>query len=366
MIDENANANWFSKPGDTIRSIMQRRNISALGLAHHFDGQIDVVRKLVDGSLQIDENTAKILAEVLGATTKFWLKRQENFDAAVERALEKVLGSDQEDLLLSLPAPGRRTGGRLSAEKRETEIRKRLIFYNVANAETWVARYGRLVGETDYRTSKTYASKEDATLLWLRRGELEADLIQTRTWNAENLLDRLEEIRKLSMIRHPQLFLPKLRTLCAEAGVALVVVKAPPGCRASGAIRMVDPDKAMLLLSFRYKRDDQFWFTVFHEIGHLVLHKARTFLDDDTLTGDVDREEEANAFAADCIVPPLRKSEFQRIPPKKDDIVRFSVSVGIAPGLTVGQMQHRGMLEFDKMNYLKRTWNWAQINPALV
>lgn len=268
--------------------------------------------------------------------------------------------------MLRLPAPGQKVRGKISSERRAAEIRRRLVFYNVTDAESWTARYGRLVGETDYRISKSYPLKEDVTLLWLRRGELEADMIQTRVWNSGNLMDRLQEIRKLSMIRHPQLFLPRLRTLCAEAGVALVVVKAPDGCSASGAIRMVDPDKAMLLLSFRYKRDDQFWFTVFHEIGHLVLHKANTFVEDDALPGDVDRENEANAFAAECIIPPLRESEFERLGPIRDDIVRFSVSISVAPGLTVGQMQHRGMLGLDKLNYLKRTWHWSQINPATI
>lgn len=366
MIDEHTIANWFSKPGDSIRAIMQRRNLSAHDLAEHFDDGIETVRALIDGSRQIDESTATTLSTVLGATAKFWLKRQKNFDTALERAVAKVRESGQDDVLLRLPAPGRQAGGRLSTERREAEIRKRLVFYNVPNAESWAARYGLLVGETNYRASKAYASREDATLLWLRRGELEADMIQTRAWNSENLLDRLKAIRKLSLIRHPERFLPKLRTLCAEAGVALVVVKAPKGCRASGAIRMVDPDKAMLLLSFRYKRDDQFWFTVFHEIGHLVLHNAGTFVDDDGVEVDLDREEEANEFAAQCIIPPLRESEFERIPPTKDDIVRFSVSIGIAPGLTVGQMQHRGMLGYEKLNYLKRTWNWAQIDPAIV
>ncbi|MDO6967030.1 ImmA/IrrE family metallo-endopeptidase [Rhizobium alvei] len=366
MIDENATANWFSKPGDSIRVIMQQRNISAHDLAESFEDGLDAVRGLIDGSRQIDGPTASTLSAMLGATAKFWLKRQENFDIAVDRAVSQVQESGQEELLLRLPAPGPKARGKLSLERRAAELRRRLVFFNVPDAQSWAGRYGRLVGETDYRTSKTYASKEDATLLWLRRGELEADMVQTRVWSAENLLDRLREIRKLSMIRHPQLFLPKLKTLCAEAGVALVVVKAPDGCRASGAIRMVDPDKAMLLLSFRYKRDDQFWFTVFHEIGHLVLHKANTFVDGDALPGDADRESEANEFAAECVIPPLRESEFQRIKPERDDIVRFSVSIGVAPGLTVGQMQHRGMVEPNKLNYLKRTWDWSQINPATV
>jgi plasmid maintenance system antidote protein VapI len=366
MTDEHATANWFSKPGDTIRAIMQRRNIAPQVLAWRFNGSFDTVRMLLDGSRSIDEQTAVTLAEVLGASPKFWLKRQENFDIAVQRAVASVQENGQDEALLRLPAPGRTTRGKLSTEKRAEEIRKRLVFYNVHSAESWAERYGRIVGDTDYRTSRRFLSRDDATLLWLRRGELEADLVPTRTWNSGNLVDRLAAIRKLSMIRHPEVFLPKLRALCAESGVALVVVKAPEGCRASGAIRMVDPDKAMLLLSFRYRRDDQFWFTVFHEIGHLVLHKGRTFVDDDRVRSDITREEEANSFAADCIIPRARTLEFERVRPNKEEILRFSVSIEVGPGLTVGQMQHRGMIGLDKLNYLKRTWDWNQINPATV
>lgn len=75
MIDENAPANWFSKPGDSIRAIMQRRSISAHDLAERFDDGLDTVRGLIDGSRQIDEPTASTLSAVLGATAKFWLKR---------------------------------------------------------------------------------------------------------------------------------------------------------------------------------------------------------------------------------------------------------------------------------------------------
>ncbi|WFU10351.1 ImmA/IrrE family metallo-endopeptidase [Rhizobium sp. CB3090] len=292
------------------------------------------------------------------------MKRQENFDEAVTRAVERIRKNEDDDLVLSIPAPGSKPRGKMTDEKKAAEIRRRLVYFNVPTVGTWESRYGRLIGNTDFRTSNTYSSTDEDTLLWLRRGELESDMINTRPWNPGNLEDRLEAIRKLSRVRHPQSFLPKLRTLCAEAGVALVIVRPPTGCKASGAARMVDPDKAMILLSFRYRSDDQFWFTVFHEIGHLVLHKANTFLDGDE-TPFNDKEQEANEFAESCIIPGLRASEFERLTPDKDSVIRFSVSIGIAPGLTVGQMQHRDMIPKSKLNYLKRRWKWEEIDPAL-
>jgi Zn-dependent peptidase ImmA (M78 family) len=195
-------------------------------------------------------------------------------------------------------------------------------------------------------------------------GELSADLVDTRNWSPGNLQDRLDEIRKLSKLKDPGRFLPKLKTLCAEAGVAVVAKRAPQGCAASGASRMVGPDKAMILLSFRGLSDDKFWFTVFHEIGHLVLHGACTFIDADM--DDVDEvEREANHFASRCIVPERNADEFEQLEPAREEVLRFSVRTGVAPGLTVGQMQHRKVIRQDQMNYLKRRWKWDQIDEVL-
>lgn len=222
----------------------------------------------------------------------------------------------------------------------------------------------RLCSDTLFRKSPSFESDTGATLMWLRSGEIGADLVSTRTWSSGNLQDRLDAIRKLSKVKSPELFLPKLKELCAEAGVAVVAKKAPQGCRASGASRMVAPDKAMVLVSFRGLSDDKFWFTVFHEIGHLLLHGAKTFLDDDM--DEIDESEcEANEFAANCIVPRERAEDFERLDTRKEEVMRFGVSVGVSAGLIVGQMQHRRMIRTDQMNFLKRHWKWDEIADVM-
>jgi Zn-dependent peptidase ImmA (M78 family) len=267
------------------------------------------------------------------------------------------------DAWLQLPVPGDRPKGRMSDETRRAEIRRRLAFFNVGTIKAWEARYGRICSDTLFRTSQAITSDERAVLMWLRSGELGADLVATRPWSAGNLLDRLKAIRGLSKVRRPELFVPKLKALCAEAGVAVVVKRGPNGCRASGASRMVGPDKAMMLLSFRGLSDDKFWFTVFHEIGHLVLHGAKTFVDVDMEEMEEldDSEREANHFASRCIIPDNRASEFFQLDADRETVIRFSVSVGVSPGVTVGQMQHLRMIRQNQMNYLKRRWRWDDL-----
>ena len=352
---------WFSKPGDSLRAMMLRRSLSVEAIAERLDGGMATLRGLLAGSIGVDDGHAEALSETAGGTRTFWLKRQANYEQALERALEKAMADDEESAAwMALQVPGARPRGRLGADRRREEVRRRLAFFNVGTMSAWQARYGRIRSETLFRTTNAFTSDDGAVLMWLRSGEIGADLVTTRPWSAGNLLDRLKDIKALSKIHQPERFLPKLRVLCAEAGVAVVTKRAPEGCRASGASRMVASDKAMVLLSFRGRSDDRFWFTLFHELGHLILHGAKTFLDEDIDDRD-DSEREANEFAARLIVPEHRASEFERLPPTRDDVIRFSIGSDVAPGLTVGQMQHRGKIRPNQLDYLKRRWNWNQL-----
>lgn len=354
---------WFSKPGDSLRSLMLRRGLAAHDVAEHLDDGMSTLRSFLDGTGAIDKLHAEVLAKYVGGTPTFWLKRQANYEVALERAVDRADATEGDDWLL-LPVPGNKPRGKLTDAQRRSEVKRRLTFFSVGTMKAWEQRYGRICTDTLYRKSSAFSSNDASILMWLRSGELGADLVSTRPWNVGNLQDRLCDIRKLSKVKHPELFLPKLRSLCAEAGVAIVTKRAPKGCPASGASRMVAADKAMILLSFRGLSDDKFWFTVFHEIGHLVLHGARTFVDAD-MDGIDEVEREANEFASHCIVPKEKFEEFAKLVPTEENVVRFSVRAGVAPGLTVGQMQHQKSIRQDQLNFLKRRWKWQQLDGLL-
>jgi HTH-type transcriptional regulator/antitoxin HigA len=355
---------WFSKPGDTIVSLMERRQVTPCDLGGVIGGGMDTLRGILAGSITIDAPLARDLSNALGGSADFWLRRQANYDRALDRVVRVATESEGERWLELVPFPGRQPRARPGVDGRMDAVRRRLVFFDVNNLRTWTTRYGSVRSDTQFRTSPTLVSNEGAVAVWLRRGELDAALVVTRPWDADALRGRLDEIRALSRIGQPSRFLPKLRDILASVGVALVVVRAPTGCRASGAMRPLASGKRMLLLSFRFRADDQFWFTVFHELGHLLLHDGQTFVDDEETLQD-GREQEANAFARDCIVLPQLRAEFERLLPSRKSILRFSVYAGISAGLTVGQMQHGRMIGHEQFNSLKRRWTWDEIEPAL-
>jgi hypothetical protein len=320
------------------------------------------LRSLLDGSGIIDNETARELAVHVGGSAEFWLRRQANYEDALDRAVERAAAEDADEWLGKIPAPGSLASGRISDRNRQQELRRRIAFYNVPNLRTWDARYGN-VAETRFRTSPAFRSERAAVIGWLRQGELEAELIPAHVWSADKLKKALPEIRDLCTISHPGRFLPKLKDVLAACGVALVIMPAPRGCHASGAARMVAPKKAMILLSFRHRSDDQFWFTLFHEIGHLLLHTDRAFLDEDE-TPDSPAERQANKFASDCIVPSDKRFALKKLTASRNSITRFAVKVGVSPGLIVGQLQHEGIIPFGRMEFLKRRWTWDEIRSA--
>lgn len=358
---------WFSKPADSLLAMMQRKRLAPFDIAQGLPGGLATLRGLLTGDVAIDETVAGGLAATVGGTTTFWLRRQRLYEASLGRVVDAVLASDSDAWLEKVPVPTSEAptnGGRTAAGCRRAAIERRLVFFDVNGAEAWSRRYGTLRCETRFRESTAFEVHPGATAMWLRQGELEAALISTNIWDPDGLSAAIGEIVELSRIGQPVRFLPRLRAMLARFGVALVVVRAPDGCRASGAARMLSPTKAMVLASFRHRSDDHFWFTLLHEIGHLLLHEGCTFIDEEGASDD-ELEHEANAFAADHIIPQDRQQELASLRPDHESVIRFSRKLRVAPGLTVGQMQHRGLIQRNWLNKLRRTWTWDEINSAL-
>jgi len=81
---------WFSKPGDSLRALMIRRGVTAQDVADRLAGGIATIKGLLDGTCAINRDHATALAASLGGSASYWLRRQSNYDADLERALDRV------------------------------------------------------------------------------------------------------------------------------------------------------------------------------------------------------------------------------------------------------------------------------------
>lgn len=356
---------WAVPPGRTICDLMHTKGVASSCLASLVDMSERQLADLLAGKNPLTAGVAARLEEALGTSAGFWLRREEQYRKQLAELNEGV-DADKEEYkswLKSLPLKEMQSLGWVDAAKDQQEkLRSCLDFFGVPNLDVWYRTYVDVKAAAAFRTTDAYLEHAPATAAWLRQGELQSESIECKAWNPQRFAAQLAKIRDLTNIAEPTEFLPKLRALCAEAGVAVVTVKAPKGCRASGATFFANPNKAVLLLSFRYLTDDQFWFSFFHEAGHLVLHWDPDLLILETSDGPKSlREEEANRFAMDLLIPTELQMRLSVASKTLIGITRLARDAGVSYGIVVGQMQFRGLVRPDRFNRLKTRYKWEQL-----
>ena len=111
-------------------------------------------------------------------------------------------------------------------------------------------------------------------------------------------------------------------------------------------------------LSLRGKKDDQFWFSFFHEAGHILHDSKKARFINDGEDGD-ERELEANRFAADFLIPRNRTSEVRELRTKLQ-VATLASELRISPGIVVGRFQ-RETEKWQVFNDLKKTLLWKEV-----
>lgn len=361
MVDDSPfSPDWVSPPGATIATILEERGATPVELAVWIGRSQTDIEDLLEGRAEITADMARRLARVLGASEAFWTGRESQYRADLARLQQEASLPESVSWLSEIPVRDiQRWGWIAPLANPAAAAAACLRFFGVPSVRAWRDVYGDALSAA-YRTSSTYRSAPGAVAAWIRQGEIAAAEIECGPWDPKRFRRELISLRELTREKDPEKFLPELIRRCAACGVAVVVQQAPRLCRASGVVRFLSPTRPMILLSFRYLSDDHFWFTFFHEAGHLVLHGDRCiFLEgDDTLT--TEEETEANAFAADILVPPKYQAEMLRLPLNGREVMRFARKVGVSPGIVVGQLQHHGRFRRNQLNNLKRRFNWRE------
>lgn len=345
---------WAVPPGATVRALMHRKGVTTRDLSGGLRTTAEDTENLLDGNYAINAEIAEGLAGMVGGSLDFWMTREAQYRASVER----VEVAKSWSTLFPL-AEMVRMGWISSTADQLTQIHACLAFFGVGTTDEWFHKYSNAKDQAAFRTTCKFESSDGAVLAWLRKGELEAQKQASRKWNRQELQNQLPSLRALTRLPEPEKFVPQLQDVLNKSGVRIVIVRPTKGCKAHGAT-FFSKGQPVILLSVRYLSDDQFWFTVFHEIGHLVLHsETKRFVEGDgSAVGD--EEDEANEFATSTLIPKERLKELQTLGVNGRAVMRFAKDIGIAPGIVVGQMQHRKLLTFAQLNNLKQRYKWAE------
>ena len=348
-------------PGETLLETLEELGLTQAELASRTGLSRKHVNQIVQGNAALTPSVADKLEMATGVPARLWTNLEANFRADLERlkALETLRG--EVGWLSKVPhREMARRGWIPDRDGRVEQLREVLRFFGTATPQ--VLENQLVASGAAFRNSAIYASDPGSVSAWLRAGDLMARKVACQPYQSARFRSALKQIRGLTT-SEGSVFQPRMVALCAAAGVAVVCVPQLPGTSASGAARWLTPDKALIQLSLRYKKDDHFWFSFFHEAGHILLHgKSGAYIHNDPDTEQSPDEIEANEFAANFLIP---SDDYRRLIGvgvfPKVTVLRFAMEMGIAPGIVVGRLQHDEHVPWQSaLNSLKRTYEWAR------
>jgi len=341
-------------PGATVCEALEERGMNQRDLAARLGVQEPVVSDLIRGKRPITPETARGLELVLGISMTFWLRAEARFREHRARIEETQRYHEWAPWAHGFPLREMMNFGWLPSIKSTApvdRVRALLTFLQVASPDAWKETFLRM--SIAYRKPHAFTEDENHLGAWLRQGEIAARTMELDTFKRNEFLSALEEIRCWSSESGgvPLERIQKRTVLC---GVAVVYTPSLPRSRASGATRWLGSTHPLIQLSLRGKTDDQFWFTLFHEAAHVLLHSHKdTFVE---IEGSDDpREKEADRWAANHLIPEGEWSDFTQM--KHFDlrsIQAFSKKLRIAPGIVVGRLQRESNLAKNIGNHLKK------------
>jgi addiction module HigA family antidote len=351
-------------PGEVVVDYLDSNGWTQRDLARRSGLAPKTISEICNGKAPITAPTALAFEKVFQRPAHLWLNLQRQFDEAEARHREVVKSAGWVDWARKFPLKEMRKLQFLPEGK--TEVDTLLHFLGVSSPESWNAVWS--ASNVAYRQTRKFTTSVESIAAWVRETELVAANLQTADFKEELLRSSIGELRSLTRARADRIMEP-IQQICAAAGVAVVWVPELPRCGISGCARWLSDKKALVALTLRYKYDDQMWFTFFHELGHVLLHrKKRSFVLDNAATDLSDQvvdpemqryEGEANQFAGDTLIPPAALGEFVKNNSfTNEDIHDFAEAIGIGPGIVVGRLQHEHLLARHQGNALKQHLNW--------
>ena len=343
-------------PGRILRRELEERGWSQQDLARIIGRPLQAINQIVLGKKQITPETAIELAQAFGTSAEFWT----NLEAAYR--LQLAANQEPDDSIarrsrLYAVAPVRELVKRGWVEEAVDEKvleRNLLVFLDLKDLHQPLPR------AANFRCSPARTPDQRGLYAWTRRVEILAEGQTPHTYDRARLAAGIPGI--LELARSPELVRDVPEALLA-LGVRCVIVPRLQRTYTDGAALHAD-EQPVVALTLRLDRIDNFWFTLMHEVAHLVLGHKGSFIDE---TGEADcvldsREKKADRVASDWLVPrdPYRTFLAGRSRFPLEAVTAFAASIGRHPGIVVGRLHFDGTLNYK---YLRGTLD--KVSPYL-
>ena len=346
-------------PGYYIADIIEDMEISQAEFATRMGTTAKTLSQLLNGQVGISNDLAKKLSVMTGTSINLWQNLQNEYDKKIIEIQQSKDFEEQKSIAKEIDYKYFVEVAGLPPTK---DMKERVV--NLCKA--LMISDLRILLKPDFLVNCRSSSlnKTEKNIInskaWVQVAVNIAKDKETKAFNAAKLKDYLPELREMT-VKKPDEFLSRMNDIFAECGVAFVMLPHLKNSGINGAVKWIKADKVMLAMNDRGLDADKFWFSLFHEIRHVLQQKVKTVFISSTIEEmvDLDRklEMDADEFARNYLIP---LKAYKRFSPNKytsdAEIIAFAESIGVHPGIVAGRLQHDHIIEQNRCSKLKEKY----------
>lgn len=334
-------------PGRIIRRELDARGWTQKDLAHIMDRPEQTISQIVNAKKAITPETALQLAAAFGTSAELWLNLEASYQLHQTRQEEDHPDISRKSRLYSLVPLSEickrgwvRCGGTL-----EDMERRVCDFLGIATPDE--------VPElaVSFRQSDIGDPEVAAEMAWVKRVEHLAQQQMLGDFEWERLEGAMDDLLACATTARDVRRVPPL---LQDLGVHFVIVPHLSKTYLDGAAFRLDGNP-LVALTLRHDRIDNFWFTLLHELAHIVADHQGGYLDDLDEEADTPEEIEANRLARDWLIDRDELQAFVNATDpyfSREKIIAFAEYVQRHPGIVLGRLQHEELVPYKNLRDL--------------
>jgi len=336
-------------PAATLNEKLEEMGMSRKEFALRTGKPEKTIIAVLKGESSLTPEMAIRFEKVTQIPATFWINKQARYNEYVARKKhEKAIAGAVEWARQFPYAEMAKLNWVASTRNAEEKARNLLIYFGIASQSAWKRLYVETELKVAAYTSLKQSHQPHAISAWLRQGELQAKQGEPPVFDVKKLKSNIPAMRQL-MVEQPVNFFEQLQELCLQTGVVLLFTPKLPKVPLSGSTRWLN-NTPLIQLTARYKKNDSFWFTFFHELGHIILHgkKYISLEKVDFAAADPEKEEEAHQFAiSQTFTNDQEREILQKENITGQDIIDYAKKFNTHPAMIVGRLQHDGHIHYS-------------------
>lgn len=333
-------------PGYYIKEYIDEVGLTQEDFANRLGTTPKNISYIIRGEQSISIDIANKLSRMIGTSVKYWLNLQNEYDTLIFEMENLQEINEEREVFKALKYSYFRDNFNLPdvPKKIDEQIKYVREFLNVSSL-TVFKKKDMYVNFRKADLNQTEVNTIKANIMVQIAANMSMKKVDIPKYYKKSFLKAIEYALTLTN-KHDE-FYRLIKKKFYECGVDLYILPNISGSKINGASKKIG-DHIMLMINDRNNNSDSFWFTLFHEIGHIINGDFGISFEKE----DGEEEKNANKFAEDKLIP---SKDYVQFIEKRDftleSLINFANTIDRDPGIVLGRLQKDKIISYDNWKF---------------